>query len=121
MSDSARHRLRLLLLENDPEQAKTWGELFHHWGYAVIRASTPDEAERIVETQHLHLVVLDKSMELDNRTNTQGLQVARRIQKKHAGRFPMPIIMLTAYMPESPREVAWWISEAGGGLFDFIG
>ena len=117
--DSRVRRLRVLLLEDDDTQARSYRDLLRLWGYDVILVSDVETANNVAEHQYLHIAVLDKSLVLGDKTDEHGLEVARRIRKAYKRGSRTPIIVLTAHMP-TPNEVAWSVSQAGGGLFDYI-
>lgn len=100
-------RLRILVVEDDPEIRDLLDEFLTSENYLVQTADCPASADRTIERRWADLVILDLMMPKED-----GLSFCRRIR----ARSQVPIIMLTAKTEEIDRIVGLEF-----GADDYIG
>jgi len=78
----------ILVVDDDRDAREITGRLLERAGYRTVRAASGAEGLRLVETEHVDLVLLDVMMpEMD------GFEVCAAL---HARGIRLPIILLTA-------------------------
>ena len=80
--------MRILLVEDEPSQAKMLAKGLREQGYAVDVAGDGEEADYKASVNDYDLIVLDVMLPKKN-----GLEVCRELRERG---LPMPILMLTA-------------------------
>ena len=85
-------KITLLLVDNDPDFLIISGEYLENVGYRVIQAHNRDEAEHILETTNVHLIILDLRLNDDkDEKDRSGLIAAETIAHQ------VPKIILTKF------------------------
>ena len=56
----------ILLADNDEDILSSYSELLELEGYTVLQARNPEEAQAIIETQHIHLAIVDLRLRNDD-------------------------------------------------------
>lgn len=88
--------LRALLIDDDRRMAELLGSYFEPHGVELVHAADGSSGLARVEQEGFDVVLLDLTM-----PGMDGLEVCRRIRKRHA----VPIVMLTARGDETDRVV----------------
>lgn len=85
--------MKILLADNLPTALATRSAFLTSKGFQVFGASSPEEVDRILETEHVHLAVLDiRLMEDDDEKDLSGIWIAQRPEYA-----PLTFIMLTGF------------------------
>lgn len=82
-------RLKVLIVDDEPDFLKLMGTRIESWGYDVIKASSGKEGIDAVKSESPNVVILDYMM--PDMDGVEVLKEVRRIDKK------IPVIMFTAY------------------------
>ena len=102
----------ILLAEDEAVNLITTKIFLERSGYKVLTATTGAEALRILQNQHVDLVVMDVQMpEMD------GVEATRRIRESKSESMPsdIPIVAMTAYALTGDRE-----RFIGQGMTDYL-
>lgn len=93
---------RILYADNDRTHLDTRSELLEREGYQVVKAYSPDEAEKILERENIHLAILDiRLLNDDDEGDISGILLAKDERFRR-----IPKIMVTGYPTyEYVREV----------------
>ena len=86
--EAVEERIRILAVEDDPQALRYLRDILSKAGYVPIVTENPDEALRLVETEHPHLVLLDLIL-----PGVDGLDLMKEI----IGIADVPVIFLSAY------------------------
>ena len=87
-SKEVEEQLRVLAVEDDPQALRYLRDILSKAGYVPLVTEDPDEALRLVETEHPHLVLLDLIL-----PGVDGLDLMKEI----IGIADVPVIFLSAY------------------------
>ena len=87
-SKEGEEQLRVLAVEDDPQALRYLRDILSKAGYIPLVTENPDEALRLVETEHPHLVLLDLIL-----PGVDGLDLMKEI----IGIAAVPVIFLSAY------------------------
>ncbi len=90
-------RIKILVVDDDPEIADTLRHFLSVKGYDVTRAYRGEEALRILENKKVDLVLLDIMMH-----GIRGTMVAKAIRDRYPN---VKIIVVTAY-PEEGKKIS---------------
>ncbi len=82
-------KIKILLVDDDPDSLEVAGEKIKGWGYDVIKAMSGKKAVEAVKSKLSDIVILDYKM--PNMDGLTTLEEIRNIDGK------IPVIMLTAY------------------------
>lgn len=83
----------ILLADNDLDFLSKRGDLFEASGYTVIKASSPEQAKKLLKESYVHLALLDVRLKDDNDDkDVSGIQLARDAENKR-----IPKIMITSH------------------------
>jgi len=88
----------LLITDDDDDFRKTLRDVFEPRGFRTLLAANGEEAVEIVQTQRVHLLLLDMYM-----PKLTGLDTIRRVKSLHE---LLPCILLSADMDERLAEEA---------------
>lgn len=88
---------RILLVEDDPDQRLLMRDVMQYDGHETIPTATVDEAEHVLNREHVDLVILD--MNLPGRTGLEAITFIRHRPDLAA----LPIIVVSAN-PQFERE-----------------
>ncbi|MBC8873569.1 MAG: response regulator [Planctomycetes bacterium] len=88
----------LLITDDDDDFRKTLRDVFEPRGFRTLLAADGEEAVEIVQTQRVHLLLLDMYM-----PKLTGLDTIRRVKSLHE---LLPCILLSADMDERLAEEA---------------
>ena len=91
MTDEGNHRLRVLVVEDDPANRQLAIRILEREGYLVEHAEGGPRALETAETMPLDLVLMDLSM-----PGMDGFETTRRLRQL-AGHATTPVIALTAH------------------------
>ncbi len=105
---------RVLLVDDDPDFAETWTGILERAGYETITANSAEQAEAILASVFVHLMVIDVRLR-DNRKDTSGLLLA----KKEAYRGIRKII-LTKYPHHEMVRSALRAKDGVAPAIDFV-
>lgn len=83
--------MRLLIVEDEPQQRETLAMLFEGEGYSVRATDSAEAALGIIATHRPHLVVTDVKL-----TGLDGISFFENVRAMEAGRS-IPFIFMTAY------------------------
>ena len=84
---------RILFVDNDLDLLQTRAEFLENGGYVVWLAQTQEAALEILQSRHIHLMILDIRMRDDtDEWDTSGLTLAKEPRLRH-----IPKIILTNY------------------------
>ena len=89
---------RILLIENDKKYRESLKKLLEIDGYEVLTADTVDKGKKILETQWVHLAIVDvraSKPEVDEPDDESGLDFI--MDKRHPSYGVIPRLILTAY------------------------
>jgi DNA-binding response OmpR family regulator len=111
------HRIQILLADNDKDFLNTRAEFLQNAGFRVLTASSPQEAEHILETARIHVAVLDIRLTNDgDERDTSGLTLAKKDDFR-----TVPKIILTGYPSyQYVREVLGPAVEGLPPAIDFL-
>lgn len=100
--------INILLADNDPDFLVVCAEFLESAGYRVLTATTPSEALRLVNTRHLHLIVLDLRLmnDLDEKDRS-GLMLAKELAPS------IPKLILTKFPTYQDVRDAMKLGHAG--------
>ena len=87
-SKEGEEQLRVLAVEDDPQALRYLRDILSKAGYVPLVTESPEEALRLVETEHPHLVLLDLIL-----PGVDGLDLMKEI----IGIADVPVIFLSAY------------------------
>ncbi|HLF25665.1 MAG TPA: response regulator [Anaerolineae bacterium] len=90
------YRRRVLLVEDQPEVYRTLVRRLTADGYHVTLATNYADAQRALDTEHLHLAIFDIRLEKDDEKNVDGLRLLENVAALHL-QDVMPCIVLTAH------------------------
>ena len=115
------NRIRILLADNDPVSRLTGSEQLEKAGFQVIQAASVVEAQQIMESQYIHLAILDLRLVNDSDENDRsGLrlakQIARSLPKLIWTKFPTYQDVREALKPDSNHLplVVDFVNKRGG-------
>ena len=101
----------ILLVEDDPAQAKMWELRLRQAGYQVITAGSVEQALDAIENRYFHVAVIDQSLRPETGgTDSFGVDVVVRYLKQQIETQmlpPAPYILLTAYPDYEPLHTAY--------------
>ena len=86
-------KIRVLLVDDEPDFAQTMSYWFKTKGYSVSAASSGDEALRVIKSNPPDIVFLDILM-----PNMDGYTVLKLVREFNR---TLPVIMMSAYEKES--------------------
>ena len=89
---------RLLITDDDQALRTAIAEVFRKLGLDIATAGDGDEAISVIESGHIHLIVLDMHM-----PRVSGLEVMRHV-RSHDGK--LPFILMSAALDESIEREA---------------
>lgn len=100
------NKFRILLGDNDPNFLELTAEYLEDLGYDIVTATSPEEAEAIMQHQRLHLAVLDLRLRNDNDDKDRSglwlaISVARILPKIILTKFPVHEDVREALKPDS--------------------
>jgi PAS domain S-box-containing protein len=100
ISQAARHRLRILVAEDNPVNQELVLHLLQRRGHSVIISETGREAVAAAEQHKFDLVLMDVQM-----PELNGLDATRQIREKEkASGAHLPIFAMTAHAMDGDRE-----------------
>ncbi len=83
---------KILIADNVESVAKTYAEYLSLYGYQVRQVSTPEECQRVLEQERIHLAIFDLRMRDDqDEKDISGLTLAQQSNPR------IPKIILTAF------------------------
>jgi DNA-binding response OmpR family regulator len=91
-------KLSILVADNDSDVREFYKRELESRNYLVHTAQSPEEARSIVETTHLHLILIDRRLTDDDPLDRSGEALAQQV----AG--PIPILIFTSYDLEDAFE-----------------
>src|SRR5579885_2844620 len=98
---------RILILDDEPDIARSWVRILESAGYQCLSCSEPEEALRLLESEHPDLLLTDLRMpQLD------GMEMLKRARKVDPH---IPVVVLTGY---ASLESA--VAAVKAGAFDFL-
>ena len=80
--------MKILIVEDDEILGEGLARVLDHSGFTVSVAATGEEADYVLSSQHVDLIILDIGL-----PGIDGLQLLRRIRKRSEG---LPILILSA-------------------------
>ena len=89
---------RLLITDDDRDFRETLGGVFQSRGFTTLLAADGEEAVRVVETEHIHVVLID--MHMPKLTGLEAISRIKEVQQK------VPCILISAAMDETIRSQA---------------
>jgi len=98
---------RILILDDEPDAAKSWMRILEAAGYRCLTTTEPEQALRLLESEHLDLLLTDLRM-----PGMDGMEMLRRARKidQH-----IQVVMLTGY---ASLESA--VAAVKAGAFDYL-
>jgi signal transduction histidine kinase/DNA-binding response OmpR family regulator len=93
----------ILVVDDDPEIARTLRELLAHYGYPALVACSGEEALEVLEREAIDLVLLDARL-----PGLSGFETCERIRSTYGS--SLPVVMVTAF---GDREAVMKASDAG--------
>src|SRR6516164_1711211 len=98
---------RILILDDEPDVAKSWVRILEAAGYTCLATTEPEQALRLLESEHLDLLLTDLRM-----TGMDGMEMLRQARKidQH-----IQVVMLTGY---ASLESA--VAAVKAGAFDYL-
>jgi|YelNatPaOPRAMG01_1025707.scaffolds.fasta_scaffold02387_4 diguanylate cyclase (GGDEF)-like protein len=96
---------RILVVEDDPSQARLIEQCLHSAGYSVHLLTDPQQFDRALRTAHPHLILMDVLL-----PGVSGYDLVRYLRQEE-GFTLVPVIFLTT---EGQRKAQILGSEAGG-------
>src|SRR5215475_3863270 len=98
---------RILILDDEPDIAKSWVRILESAGYQCTATTEPREALRVIESEHPDVLLTDLRMPA-----MDGIEMLRRAREIDP---QMPVIMLTGF-----ASVESAVSAVKAGAFDFL-
>lgn len=98
---------RILILDDEPDVAKSWVKILESAGYQCLATTEPEEALRLLESEHPDLLLTDLRM-----PGLDGMDMLRRARQIDA---QMPVVMLTGY-----ASVESAVAAVKAGAFDYL-
>jgi two-component system, NtrC family, response regulator HydG len=97
---------RILILDDEPDVAKSWVKVLESAGYRCLATTEPEEGLRLLESEHPDLLLTDLRM-----PGLDGMEMlrARQIDPQ------MPVVMLTGY-----ASVESAVAAVKVGAFDYL-
>lgn len=92
--------MKILIIEDDPTSLKLASDVLQAGGHVIMLAATADQALLSLHTARPDAILLDMRL-----PGVKGLCVARHCRSE-AGYDTVPIIAVTAYPEEFPKETA---------------
>ena len=92
-------KLRVLLVEDEPDTALTFSTLFHHWGHLASVAKEPTAALRLAEQSVPDVIIVDIGLP----GGMNGYQLAAKIRQRWPGKPPY-LIAVTGHGMEDDRR-----------------
>lgn len=77
----------ILLVDDDQRYCRSFCEYFKKHGFKVIDAGSAEEAEKIIDTTHIDLAIIDWTL-----PGTDGVQLCSKLRTLHP---EMPLVLLT--------------------------
>ena len=100
----------ILLVEDDPVQARDWGLVHRGAGYEVILADSVKQSRDAIDNRYFHVAVVDQSLEPESPgEDILGVDVLLPHLKQQIERQiiqDVPYIVLTGYPRTEPVEKA---------------
>jgi len=98
---------RILILDDEPDAAKSWMQILEAAGYRCLATTEPEQALRLLESEHLDLLLTDLRM-----PGMDGMEMLRQARKidQH-----IQVVMLTGY---ASLESA--VAAVKAGAFDYL-
>ena len=83
---------KILIADNVESVAKTYAEYLGLYGYQVLQVATPEECQRVLEQERIHLAIFDLRMRDDrDEKDISGLTLAQQSNPR------IPKILMTAF------------------------
>ena len=98
---------RILILDDEPDVANSWVRILGSAGYRCVATSKPEEALRLLESEHPDLLLTDLRM-----PGVDGMEMLRRARQIDP---QMPVVMLTGY-----ASVESAVAAVKAGAFDYL-
>ena len=92
---------RILVVEDEPDIRRLNTEILTESGYKVVAAEDGADAWRALNTDNYDLLITDNDM-----PKISGLKL---LDKLHAARIPMPVIMVSGAMPNEDFKQHPWL------------
>src|SRR5689334_12163123 len=73
--------IHILIADNDPDAISIYSEYLQSIGYHIFKASSVAQARKIINTERLHLVILDLRLTDDSPGDKSGLLLAQEIAR----------------------------------------
>ncbi len=98
---------RILILDDEPDIVSSWVRILESAGYQCLSTTAPEEALRLLESEHPDLLLTDLRM-----PGLDGMEMLKRARKVDPH---MPVVMLTGH---ASLESA--VAAVKAGAFDFL-
>jgi DNA-binding NtrC family response regulator len=98
---------RILILDDDPDTARSWVKILESAGYTCRATTSPEEALELIESEHPDLLLTDFRM-----PGIDGMEMLRRARQIEP---QMPVVMLTGY-----AAVETAVAAVKAGAFDYL-
>lgn len=100
--------LNILLVDDEPQMLAMSRDALKYSGFNILSASTAEDAVRVVESNNVHLAILDLRLGARDSSNIDGLRLANFIDRS------IPKIIFTAYAAVDVVRSALKPDEASG-------
>lgn len=92
-------KARILVVEDDDNHRQLYCEELKSAGYETLEARNASEAEEILNSESVDLIILDINMPY-----VSGMELLPRLHEMHPG---MPVIIHTAYRSYQEDFISW--------------
>ena len=88
------HRLKVLVVDDEPAVVHALGVLFDVHDIPCVGVDSPDRAMELLAGDEIGVVVQDMNFGADKTSGEEGISLFRRIRESHPG---LPVLLITAW------------------------
>lgn len=106
-------QFRILLADNNSTERDLFERILRQDKHIVLTASSPNEARRLIETERLHLLIIDRRLTDDSEHDRSGEALVRELH------VPFPVIIFTRWEVTNFIDVSK-TSQKGKGKIEYL-